>query len=256
MKKVTAFVGSARKKNTYKAVVQFMNNLQALGDVECEIVVLNDYNLGICRGCQLCFNKGEAFCPLKDDRDVLFDKIKASDGVIFATPNYIWDMSGAMKVFLDRFGFAVHRPRYFGKVFTSIVTQAIMRGDKIVETLDFAAGSLGFTTLKGITITGFDPKTEKQQQKAERDLARHSKRFYTLLAKPANPAPTLFQLMMFRMSRTNLMRMDPDNIDHKYYANQGWFESEYYYPTGLGVLMRTAGNLFDRMSPMIQKMLA
>ena len=110
MKKVTAFVGSARKKNTYKAVVQFMNNLQTLDEVEAEIVVLSNYNLGICRGCQLCVNKGEAFCPLKDDRDVLFDKITASDGVIFATPNYSWNLSGMMKVFLDRFGFACHRP--------------------------------------------------------------------------------------------------------------------------------------------------
>ena len=88
MKKVTAFVGSARKKNTYKAVVQFLNNLQALGDVEYEIVTLSDYRLGVCRGCRVCFEKGEEFCPLKDDRDVLFDKITASDGVVFATPNY------------------------------------------------------------------------------------------------------------------------------------------------------------------------
>ncbi len=76
MKKITAFVASARKKNTNTAVIQFMNNLQALGDVEFEIVNLSEYNLGTCRGCQLCFAKGEEFCPLKDDRDVLFEKIK------------------------------------------------------------------------------------------------------------------------------------------------------------------------------------
>src|SRR5512146_1579212 len=101
MKKVIAFVGSAHKKITHKAVVQFLNNLQALGDVEYEIVTLSDYRLGFCRGCRVCFMRGEQFCPLKDDRDVLFDKIAASDGVIFATPNYSFQMSGLMKVFLD-----------------------------------------------------------------------------------------------------------------------------------------------------------
>ena len=65
MKKVTAFVGSARKKNTYKAVVQFLNNLQALGDVESEIVTLSDYKLGICRGCQLCFEEGRGILPVE-----------------------------------------------------------------------------------------------------------------------------------------------------------------------------------------------
>jgi len=33
----------------------------------------------------------------------------ASDGVIFATPNYSFQVSGIMKVFLDRLGFAFHR---------------------------------------------------------------------------------------------------------------------------------------------------
>jgi len=254
MKKVTAFVGSARKKNTYHAVEQFLNNLQALGEVESEIVFLSRYTLGICRGCQLCVNKGEALCPLKDDRDVLFEKIMASDGVVFATPNYTWNMSGMMKVFLDRFCFAIHRPRYFGKAFTSIVTQAMGRGDRIVEYLDYTAFTLGFNRLKGITITGFDPKTDRQQQKMERDLARHSQRFSALLAKPAYPAPTLLQLLGFRMSRTMIRRIDPEMLDHRYFAGKGWFESEYYYPTRMGALKRAVGSLADRMAPTVQKL--
>jgi hypothetical protein len=50
VKKVTAFVGSARKKHTHDAVSQFLNNLQSLGDVESEIVVLSDYRVETCRG--------------------------------------------------------------------------------------------------------------------------------------------------------------------------------------------------------------
>jgi len=256
MKKVTAFVGSARKKNTYKAVEQFFTNLQALSEVEAEIVVLSKYNLGICRGCQLCVIRGEAFCPLKDDRDVLFDKIAASDGVIFATPNYSWNLSGMMKVFLDRFGFAIHRPRYFGKAYTSIVTQAMGRGDKIVEYLDYTAFTLGFNVLKGMTITGFDPKTEKQQEKADQDLARHSQRFYNLLVKSAYPAPSWMQLLGFRMSRTMIRQAHPDAIDHQYYADKGWFDADYYYPTRMSLLKRAGGSLADRMAPAVQKLFA
>ena len=64
-KKVTAFVGSARKGHTYDAVVQFLGNLQSMGDIEYEIVRLSDYRLGPCRGCRLCFDKGEERCPHK-----------------------------------------------------------------------------------------------------------------------------------------------------------------------------------------------
>lgn len=257
MKKITAFVGSAHKKNTHNAVVQFLKNLQALGDVEYEIVTLSNYKLGICRGCRVCFKKGEEFCPLKDDRDVLFEKIMASDGVVFATPNYSFQLSGIMKVFLDRFGFAFHRPRYYGKVFTCIVTQGFGGGNKIVEYLDFFGKGLGFNTLKGTTVTGFDPKTEKEQRKINRDLAKQSKRFYAMLTKPAYPVPTLFQLMMFRMGRTTVKQeADPESVDYRYFVDRGWFKSDYYYPTQLDPLKKAAGKFLDRMTPTIRKMIA
>ena len=257
MKRVTAFVGSAHKKNTHKAVVQFLNNLQALGDVEYEIVTLSDYTLKACRGCRLCFEKGEEFCPLKDDRDVLMDKIMASDGVVFATPNYTFQVSGIMKTFLDRFGFVGHRPRYFGKAFTSIVTQGFGGGGDIVKYLDFVGGILGFNTVKGSCVTALDPKTEKDQQKIDRALAEHSKRFYARLAKPAYPVPTLFMLMGFRMGRSTIRQMlDDSSRDYSYYAEKGWLESDYFYPTRLGPLKKVAGHLFDSMAPLVRKMLS
>ena len=56
--------------------------------------MLSDYNLEICKGCKLCLDQGEEFCPLKDDRDQLIQKIIDSDGVIFASPNYSFQVSG------------------------------------------------------------------------------------------------------------------------------------------------------------------
>ena len=235
MKRVTAFVGSAHKKNTHNAVVQFLKDLETLGEVEYEIVTLNNYKLGICRGCRVCFKKGEEFCPLRDDRDVLLEKIDMSDGVIFASPNYSWHMSGIMKVFLDRFGFAIHRPRYFGKTFTSIVTQGIGHGNEIVKYFDFLGQSLGFNTVKGTCITALDPRTEKDQQKIDRALTELSKRFYTRLIKPVYPILLLLMLATFRMSRSSMKAMlDGRSCDYRYYAEKGWFEADYFYPTHLG----------------------
>ena len=257
MKKVTAFVGSAHKQNTHKAVVQFLDNLKALGDVECEIVTLSTYKLGFCRGCRVCFDKGEEFCPLHDDRDVLMDKITASDGVIFATPNYAFHMSGMMKAFLDHFGAALHRPRYFGKAFTSIVTQGFGGGNDMVKYFDMVGRMLGFNTVKGSCITGLVPYTEKDLQKMERTLAAHSQRFYATLSRPAYPVPSWFMLMGFRMGRmTVIQTLDDRSYDYRYYAKQGWFESDYFYPTRLGPLKKVAGKLFDRMAPTIRRMMA
>jgi multimeric flavodoxin WrbA len=249
MKKVTAFVGSARKKSTHNAVRQFLENLRSLGDVEIEIVALSDYRLGTCRGCKLCFEKGEEFCPLKDDRDVLIEKIVASDGVVFASPNYSFQVSAIMKIFLDRLGFIFHRPRFFGKTYTSIVAQGIYGGEKIKRYLDFVGNGLGFNTVKGSCFTALEPMTDKEKQKIDRALARQSRRFYARLLKPAYPAPMLFKLMAFRMGRTSMgLELDERSFDYRYYKDKGWFESDYYYSVRLGALKKLAGSLFDSIA--------
>jgi len=249
MKKVTAFVGSARKKHTYNAVVQFLSNLQSMGEVETEVVRLSDYQVEVCKGCKLCMDKGEEHCPLDDDRDLLIEKMMASDGVVFASPNYSFQVSALMKAFLDRLGFVFHRPRFFGKTFTSIVAQGIYGGSKIVDYLDFVGSGLGFSTVKGSCIKTLEPMTEKQQHKTDQVLGKQARRFYARLEQAGYPAPTLFKLMLFRLGRTSMrLELDEAYCDYRYYMEQGWFESDYYYPTRLGLLKTQAGKLFDWMS--------
>jgi multimeric flavodoxin WrbA len=254
MKKVTAFVGSARKAHTYDAVVQFGRNLESMGDIVYEVVRLSEYRLQPCRGCKVCFEKGEENCPLKDDRDLLVEKMMASDGVVFASPNYSFQVSAIMKTFLDRLGFAFHRPRFFGKTFTSIVAQGIYGGNKIVDYLNFVGMGLGFYTVKGSCILTIDPVTEKQQKKTDRILAAQARRYYARLEKPAYTAPTLFKLMIFRLGRTKIrLELDNSSRDYRYYADKGWLESDYYYPTHLGILSKGAGKLFDSVSASLSR---
>jgi multimeric flavodoxin WrbA len=249
MKKVTAFVGTARKKHTYYAVQKFMSSLQTLGDVECEIVALTDYHLEMCRGCKVCFNKGEEFCPLKDDRDTLIGKMMESEGVVFASPNYSYQVSATMKQFLDRLGFVFHRPRFFGRTFTSIVAQGIWGGSRIVTYLDFVGMGLGFNVVKGSCTTALDPMSEKERQKIDAIAAEHSRRFHAGLSQPQYPVPTLFKLGGFRAARTSMrLMLDETSRDYTYYRDKGWFESDYFYPTRLSVLKKATGSLVDSIT--------
>lgn len=254
MKKVTAFVGCASKKHTYSAVVQFLDNLQSMGDIEVEIVRLSDYHIELCKGCKQCFMKGEEKCPLKDDRDILIEKMMASDGVIFASPNYSFQVSAMMKAFLDRLGFVFHRPRFFGKAFTSIITQGFYGGDKIVDYLDFTGSFLGFNTVKGSVITALDPMTEKEKQKIDKILAKQASQFTAKLEKAEYPVPKWQNLFIFRMTRTKAkLELNEGDCDYTYYKSQGWFDSDYYYPVRLGLLKKTVGKLLDALSANMSK---
>jgi multimeric flavodoxin WrbA len=246
MKTVTAFVGSARKQHTYNAVRQFLDSLQSLGNVEYEIVRLSDCVVETCRGCKLCFDRGEEFCPFQDDRNLLIDKMMTSDGVVFASPNYSFQVSAIMKTFLERLGFVFHRPRFFGKTFTNIVVQGIYGGPKIVEYLDFVGNNLGFNVVAGSCLRALEPMTEKDHRTNAGILAAHSRRFHDRLSRPAYPVPTLFKLMIFRMSRTSIrLMLDETRRDYTYYRDKGWFESDYFYPVRLNVFKKGAGSLFD-----------
>jgi len=250
MKTVTAFVGSARKRGvTYAATRQFLDNLQSFGDVAGEIVFLSDFNLGVCRGCKSCFVRGEECCPFKDDRDVLIEKMMTSDGVVFASPNYSFQVSAIMKTLLDRLGFVFHRPRFHGKTFSGIVVQGIHGGGKIVKYLEFVGGGLGFNVVKGSCITALEPMAEKDRLKMGEALARQSRMFHEQLLEPAHPVPSIFHLMVFRMSRTSMkLMLGSDNRDYTYYRDHGWFESDYYYTTRLGLLKKVVGAIFDWMA--------
>ena len=247
--KVTAFVGSARKKHTYHATEQFLKKLQSLGDVDYEIVMLSDYDVRVCKGCLSCLNRGEELCPLKDDRDLLIKKISDSDGVVFASPNYSFQVSAIMKIFLDRLGFMFHRPRYFGKAFTGIVAQGIYGGGEIVKYLDFAGTGMGFNTVKGCCIVSREPVPEKTGMANDRKLDRLARKFHSRLVRNACPAPSLLWLMIFRMSRTSIGRLLDENWrDFRYFREKGWLESDYYYPVVLNPLKKLAGMLFDMLA--------
>ncbi|NPV51383.1 MAG: flavodoxin family protein [Candidatus Methanofastidiosum sp.] len=244
MKKVTAFIGTDSKQATYKAVLEFEKSLKELGEIDFEIVFLKDYRLELCHSCLNCFLKGEEYCPSKDDRDALLNKIENSDGVIFATPNYTFQVTARMKNFIDRMAFIYHRPRFFDKAATAIVTEGVYGGKDVLKYLYTTGESLGFHVSKGCSVVTHRPMTEIQQRKLSEEVNKAAIRFYKELIRPT-PPPSFFRLFTFRAARTSIKYLDKNLKDYKYYKEKGWFESDYYYPTSLGLIKKPAGSLFD-----------
>lgn len=245
MKKVTAIIGSARKKTTYQAIQEFEKNLKQYGDIDFEAVFLSEYRLEFCQGCKQCFDRGEGFCPLKDDRDMLLEKLERSDGVIFATPSYAFQVSARMKNFLDRAAFLFHRPRFFGKTFTAVVSQGVPMGGKIRRYLESTGANLGFDVVKGSCVWTLEPMTELQQKKLRMEVQKLSERFYRKLTCTVPSTPSFLRLMQFRFTRTGIRSADVKLFDYDYYRDKGWFASDYYHETPMGPIKKFAGHFFD-----------
>lgn len=243
---MTAFIGSDRKKWTWQAVRELEKNLSQYGDVNFETVFLKDCNLEFCRGCTLCFDKGEDTCPLKDDRDALLEKLERSDGVILASPSYAFQVSARMKNFLDRTAFIFHRPRFFGKTFTAVVAQGMpVGGSAVRKYLERCGGNLGFNVIKGACVWTLEPMPEDRLRKLEQDMKKLAERFHKQLLRTAPPVPSLYKLMLFRFSRSGVKQVPEELYDYSYFREHGWFESDYYHETALGPAKKLAGSLFD-----------
>lgn len=249
MKKVTAFVGSARKKLTYDSVRLLLDKLKSYGDVETEIVVLSDHRIEPCRGCKVCFEKGEASCPLKDDRDLLVEKMMQSDAVVFAAPSYSFQVSAFLKLFLDRLGFALHRPRFHGKTFTSVVAHGMFGANRLVEYLDFVGSCLGFNVVRGACVSAREPMMQSEKLKIDKTIAKLGGRFHDRMMKTPHPVPSFMMLSGFRIGRTMMkVELDENSYDYRYYRDKGWFDSDYFYPVRLGPLKKLTGRIVDAIA--------
>jgi NAD(P)H-dependent FMN reductase len=255
IKKVTAFIGSPHQGATYRAVQEFEANLKSYADIDFECVWLRDCHLEYCRGCRLCFDKGEEYCPARDDRDLLLEKLQNSDGVIFATPSYAFQVTAPMKTLLDRTAFIFHRPRFFGKTFTAIVPYAVpLGGASVVKYLHRMGELFGFHVARGCCVNTLLPITEFRQKRNSQEIKKASARFYAELMRQTPPTPSFFWLMGFRVARTSMkLMLDERALDYRHYREKGWFESEYFYDVPLGPVKRLAGRLFDFLGVLIVK---
>lgn len=101
--KITAFNGSpwGQDGHTHIMVQEFSAGAVQAG-AEIQSIPLVRKEIRMCIRCGGCFYKTPGKCALKDDMSELVRKFLASDVVIFATPVYIDNVTGLMKVFIDR----------------------------------------------------------------------------------------------------------------------------------------------------------
>lgn len=222
-------MGSPRKKgNTYKLTKKVEERMKQFGNVEFEYVFLKDLNLKSCRGCGICFEKGEKFCPLKDDRPMLEEKMHNADGVIFTSPNYVFNVSGLMKNFIDRFAYACHRPRFFKNAMV-LTTSGIGGSRLMLMPFSIAPQTWGFKIAHKLGIVSNDiPEYSTSTRKANKEINNASRKFHDSLAA-GRPKPSILTMAIFLSIKSGFKKLNPEYFDYQYWKNQGWLENDTYY---------------------------
>ncbi|HIP49025.1 MAG TPA: hypothetical protein EYG92_08700 [Lutibacter sp.] len=109
IRNIVVFDGGYRSNKNSKTafmVNHFINGAKEVG-ANVEYFKLKNYNIKECTGCYSCWTKSPGECifdnkKVKDDMSMLRNKYREADLVVFASPLYIFNVSGILKTFMDR----------------------------------------------------------------------------------------------------------------------------------------------------------
>ncbi len=149
--KILAINGSPRTtRSTTRRLAQFVLDGAAEAGAEIDMIDLCDLRITPCTACEGCSFNG--ICVYDDDVPALVARMSEADGIIFASPVYIDNVSGQMKIFFDRLADAIHYQLLAGKYGCSVATTHTSGGGEVVEYQNHVLNYLAVVSVGGISM--------------------------------------------------------------------------------------------------------
>jgi multimeric flavodoxin WrbA len=203
------------------------------GDVEFTEFFLPQDLPEFCKGCMVCLENDEKKCPDSQYTLPILEALVKADAIIFTTPVYVLQATGAVKAFLDHFAFIfiVHRAR--PEMFTKkafVISTTAGAGTKaamktIITNLKFWGVNRVYSY--GIAMWGIDWETmpPRRRQKAEKKLKKSARKFYREVKSGKKRAPYFIQRLMISFRRGMIKKEDENTADKKYWTEMNWLKT-------------------------------
>ena len=220
--KITIIHGQSHRGSTYHIAKMLAEKLQ--GEI-AEFFLPREFS-SLCIGCTNCFAKSETLCPHYEKLKPITEAIDNADVIILASPVYVYHVTGAMKVFLDHYGYRwlVHRPEesMFSKQAVCISTAA--GGGMKSTNKDMADSTFYWGVAKtykygvGVREVSWNRVNDKIKNKIEKkttSLAKKIRKKYGCV-KPSIKTKAFFSVM--RLVQKNGW----NETDSNYWHEKGW----------------------------------
>lgn len=179
-----------------------------------------------CGGCCLCFSVSETKCPHYEKISPITKALDEADVIILASPVYVYHATGAMKAFLDHYGYRwmVHTPEesMFHKQGVAISTAA---GAGMKSTNKDMKDSLFFWGVgkiyqygKAVAANRWDGVSDKKKKEIEKATDKMAKQ---IKAKHGKVKVTLKTKAWFYIMRM-LHQRGFNERDDTYWKEKGW----------------------------------
>ncbi len=228
---ITVINGTEKHGVTYRLKDIFLSEFRGKANIT-EYYLPKDCPV-FCNGCTSCMSNGEDTCKDAEKIGNIERSLLEADLIVMTSPAYVFHATGAMKAFLDHFAYRwmPHRPapEMFGKR-AVIITQCLGAGARsaandIKHSLSWwGISKIGVFTgaLMGDVI--WEKLSEKKQTQLTKKVKKLSRKFAHInYAKPAHTnLITKLKFSCCRVLQESLHKSDPEYLDGKYWAGQGW----------------------------------
>lgn len=235
MKNILVISGSHKKKGTGISLVEMFKSNFNNANYFFETIHLSELDIKYCIGCTACFKVSGDVCPCKDDVKSIVHKMEKADGIIFVSPIYGMNISGQLKTFLDRITYTYHRPTFIAKPVIFFASADVGGIGLVGKYMKYILDAMGMRTVStfGVLAKPFK-NNEKYRAESLTKLEKIYRDFLIELNRTEMPKPSFSELFHFtKWQAKNRYSKDIYPADYKYWNDNGWFESEYYYPVKL-----------------------
>ena len=217
--KIISLLGSPHglKGNTARLLQIVLEGAENQG-AENETIVLKGDSVLPCMGCDTCHKKG--ICAQKDSFESIKQKIAEVDGLILASPNYIFSVSAQLKAFMDRCCGVIHCQGFEGKYGASVITSGGGDEAPIAEFMNHFLMTTGIVPVGAVwatmgTISGDDFPEEIKEKAFE--LGQKVVTAWKNKDKPES-VETEMKAFYERMKRLMLYRKDQWPYEYDYWV--------------------------------------
>jgi len=146
--KAIGIVGSPRKGGNTEIMTK--HTLKAIEEegIETELIPLSGLNIQGCNACMACAKK--EYCSIDDDMLPIYEKMKAADAIILASPVYYGSATALIKALMERSGYM---GRSLGRVFAGKIGGPLVVARRAGQNFTFAQLTLWYQ-INGFYIPG------------------------------------------------------------------------------------------------------
>ncbi len=229
---------SARINGNSAMALGYLKEILEHENVSAEYVNLAEMNIGMCKGCRLCFDKGETACPHKDDVLGIYKRMIDQDLIILGGPVYVEDVNGILKNWIDRMAFNCHRPGLYKQKAYIFMNSGSGASGHALRTVERAFQTWGMRVIgKRKIVLGAKSKKEEFMPKYSNLLRKDMKKVLGRLRRTRSPS--FIQVMTYHIQKWFYNnKTAKESYDYQYWLGKGWLDRrrKYYSDSKIGIL--------------------